>query len=177
MTIHHPPSLRLEVGVLSCQLIEFYINSENIYFNYLEKDPIGKNLIGFKTLKNGINIFGMLMAGDGSFPTYVLFYYDGKNIRSFLPTYGNSLNFDFRTSIGDECEKEVNFDQIIDSYEKLGILEEGDIEEDYDEDDLYFEVPWSEIYLRKYSLTYDTLTFNWEAIEEDILTNLSLQED
>lgn len=59
----------------------------------------GDSLIGFHTLPNGVSILGFEV-NDGGGVVYGCAYYDGENIRSYVPNYGNTINADSGTSFG-----------------------------------------------------------------------------
>lgn len=72
-----------------------------------EMDEGASHLLGFKVLKNGLPIFGMTSGLDGVFPVYFCIYWDGKNFRGYIPTYGNSFNKNYMCVMGfDKSEYE-----------------------------------------------------------------------
>lgn len=47
--------------------------------------------IGFMTTRSGINYFACWTCGDESLTPYVIvFYFDGKHLRAYIPVYGNA---------------------------------------------------------------------------------------
>ncbi len=50
-------------------------------------------LLGYKTLSNGLNILGITAGGDWEFPVYFLLYISEKDkIRAYIPRMGNTYN-------------------------------------------------------------------------------------
>ena len=150
---------------------------ENIYF----KKDIGSHLIGFHTLSNGIPFLGFVAGGDWETPIFAIYYYDGKRIRMYIPSYGNTINLDTKTAFGSESHKEQHHQNLIKKYEKLGI----DCSEYWNE----INTPnnnWnkefnangylSKYYMENYDiLSKDDLAFNWDAIKEDIESRLEVR--
>lgn len=51
-----------------------------------------QRLMGYRTLKNGMNILGLCAGGDWEEPVFFILYWDGKKIRGYVPTKGNPWN-------------------------------------------------------------------------------------
>src|ERR1035437_5647086 len=49
----------------------------------------GNGLLGLHTLSNGLSIMGVSAGGDWETPCYFLLYFDGKQIRAYIPEKGN----------------------------------------------------------------------------------------
>lgn len=50
-------------------------------------------LLGFVKLYSGVNIFGCLVREDeDEIPIFIAIYYDGKKLRGYIPTSGNTFN-------------------------------------------------------------------------------------
>lgn len=140
--------------------MKYIFDSEDIEVLQSENNAI----IGFFTFENGLTILGTLMEGWGS-PVSVIFYYDGKNIRGYIPTYGNNINVDFKTSFLMEQES-PNYDTIVSKYKESGLINKNEKE---------FDV--SEIYLRKYGISLEEFNednINWNAVKEDIITRIEI---
>lgn len=145
---------------------KFNVDGENNYV-YDDEDyepaegDIGEHLMGMQTLDNGLTFYGFMAGGDWEFPVFMIIYYDGKKLRGYTPSYGNSVNLDFKSAIGSERSwVDVNEDKIIKEYKKLGIYR-GD--EDFEDGE---SLP--ELYFEKYELDIDTAGVNWNAIKQDI---------
>lgn len=82
---------------------------------------------GYNTLDNGLTYFGFWAGGDWEFGVFGIIYYDGKQLRAYIPTRGNMVNTKTKAAIGDGDEED---DEII---EKYGGNEEFNIEAMIDE--------------------------------------------
>ena len=49
-----------------------------------------KNYLGVDTI-NGLTFFGGMIFGDWQFPLYVIIYWDGTHLRSYVPKRGNQV--------------------------------------------------------------------------------------
>jgi len=69
-------------------------------------DSTKDDLMGIQTLSNGLIFCGYIIGGEGhGYPyMYAISYYDGTNIRAYVPTKGNIINMDFGCPIGNELE-------------------------------------------------------------------------
>jgi hypothetical protein len=50
-----------------------------------EIDP----LMGFHTYPNGLSTLGVLSGGDWETPVFFIIYFDGKELRAYIPKHGN----------------------------------------------------------------------------------------
>lgn len=129
----------------------------------------GEPLVGFHTLENGFTFLGVQLGGDWEYPIFTILYDDGKKIRCYTPSYGNTINLDTKTAFGSECETEnIDFDKLLSKYKKLGIIKPTDDISDV------FKIDWSTFYLRKYEIEMDDLKFNWDAIKQDISSRIEM---
>lgn len=125
--------------------------------------------MGFQTLENGFTFLGIMMGGDWEFPIFTILYDDGKRLRCYTPSYGNTINLDTKTAFGSECEADIDFNKLLSKYEKLGIVKPNDIGKKI------FDTSWMDIYIRKYDINNeDELKFNWIAIKQDILSRIEI---
>lgn len=153
-------------------LILYLINKDrtieadlNISFNtwnltYSDKVIFGEyktnNLVGFHTLNNGFTFLGMQACGNWECPVFFIIYYDGKQLRAYIPSYGNTINLDFHSAFGSEGEYiKVDRHKLEKKYKCIGTY--GNAND-----------PWYARYLRKYGLTWQSVEINWNAIETDI---------
>ena len=80
------------------------------YYTSDEEEIGGKTLselsngwVGFHTLSNGLTFHGTVaLAQDGGMAVFYITYFDGKNIRVYMPTRGNLVNTDCKTILGNE---------------------------------------------------------------------------
>ena len=132
-------------------------NTENL--TYSDKEIFGKyktnNLVGFHTLNNGFTFLGMQACGNLECPVFFIIY-DGQQLRAYIPSYGNTINLDFHSAFGSECEYiKVDRHKLEKKYKCIGTY--GNAND-----------PWYARYLRKYGLTWQSVEINWNAIETDI---------
>lgn len=71
--------------------------------------------LGFRTLPNGMNFVGCMAGGDWEYPVHYVVYWDGKKIRGYVPTNGNTFNVKTKTAYGseqdsDEFNEDFDFD-------------------------------------------------------------------
>ena len=74
-------------------------------------------ILGYHRLDNGLEYFGILAGGDWEIPLFFIIYTDGKKLRAYIPTYGNSFNAELGTAIGSEYESD-KFDKVFKKYAK-----------------------------------------------------------
>lgn len=55
---------------------------------------------GYKTLGNGLTYFGFWSGGDWELGVFGIIYYDGKQLRAYIPTRGNMVNTGTKMAIG-----------------------------------------------------------------------------
>lgn len=93
----------------------------------------GTNTIdGFRTLENGMTYLGCSAGGDWEHPVFFIIYWDGKELRGYIPADGNTWNKQYKTAYGSEQESDKYQKQIAkmtdDEIEKLEnkLQEEGE---------------------------------------------------
>ena len=64
-------------------------------------------LMGYNVLPNGLTFLGMIAGGDWEFPVFFIFYWDGKDIRAYIPTEGNPWNTSTKQAYGNDEEKDA----------------------------------------------------------------------
>jgi hypothetical protein len=64
------------------------------------------NLYGLHTMENGLTFCGIGAGGDWEYPVFFIIYYDGKDLRAYIPTKGNPWNTDFHEAYGNHGEDE-----------------------------------------------------------------------
>lgn len=65
-------------------------------------------LQGFQTLENGLTVLGGNVGGAGAESLFVVIFYDGDELKMYVPRYGNSMNADLDCRIGDEWHSTTN---------------------------------------------------------------------
>lgn len=77
-------------------------SSEPYYFRK------NSDIAGFNTLDNGLTYIGFWSGGDWEYGVFGIVYYDGKKLRTFIPTYGNTVNRKSKCAIsGDDDDIEA----------------------------------------------------------------------
>lgn len=125
--------------------------SDKVIFGEYETN----HLVGFHTLHNGFTFLGMQAGGDSECPVFFIIYYDGKQLRAYIPSYGNTINLDFHSAFGSEDYLDVDRHKLEKKYKCIGTYRNAD-------------EPWYSRYLRKYGLTMQTVEIDWNAIKTDI---------
>lgn len=149
-----------------------YVENCIVDKKYIGAKYTGDSLLGFHTLDNGLTFFGIMGGSDWSWAMFSIFYYDGKRIRAYTPIRGNMVNTDFKSALGLEGEyDDTDEEKVQEKYEKLGIYSEPS-----DSDSVGAQIfgrdpedeSWEEMYLKKYDLTPDTVSYNFDAMLEEI---------
>lgn len=73
--------------------------------------PEEKGAVGFNVLPSGIPFLGAWAGGDWEHPVYFIAYWDGKTIRGYVPTAGNTFNTKYKTAFGSE-ENSDDYDRV-----------------------------------------------------------------
>lgn len=95
------------------------------------------NWEGFHTLPTGLAFLGCRAGGDWEYPVNFAIYYDGKDLRGYIPRYHNSYNLKTKTAFGNDDE--MGYDEEIIRY--LGL--EHDKDEFYSADGRYLYAEWN----------------------------------
>lgn len=120
------------------------------------------NLTGMHTLANGLTFYGFFLSVDcGPSCAFVIIYHDGRKLRAYMPTYGNTVNVDCKCVLGVEYEHMDNMSKIETKYKKAGIWRE--------DEDLF------RMYLAKYEL--DSEFCYWDAIQSDIEARIEILDE
>lgn len=64
--------------------------------------PEEKGVVGFNVLPSGIPFLGAWAGGDWEYPVYFMIYWDGKSLRGYVPTVGNTFCEKYKTAYGSE---------------------------------------------------------------------------
>ena len=142
--------------VLQLAIDKCKIDLETIYVDDEDIRPIeivGTPLFGLQEI-DGYTFFGLEIGVLSS--AFCIIYYDGEKLRGYYPSCGNLINLDFNCILGLEEE-----------YESKHF-------EEYEEDE-YYDLDLSDIYLSKYNLISDNYGYNWELIEKDIKAMFELR--
>ncbi|RDJ34980.1 MAG: hypothetical protein DWQ19_09100 [Crenarchaeota archaeon] len=85
------------------------------YENWEEEEAFQdelKKLVGIHTLPNGMTFWGAQAGGDWEHPVFFILYWDGKEIRGYVPKEGNVYNLKEKSAFGnnEEADEAGNFD-------------------------------------------------------------------
>ena len=64
------------------------------------------DIVGFHTLPNGVPYLGVVAGGDWECPLLFVIYWDGKELRGYVPTDGNSWNKVTKAAYGNADESD-----------------------------------------------------------------------
>lgn len=81
--------------------VKFDFENYEVSAAYHDKSGL---LLGVHTLKSGLTFWGMVAGGDWEPPVYFILYWDGKNVRGYVPTEGNLWNTDTNMAFGNDPE-------------------------------------------------------------------------
>jgi hypothetical protein len=95
---------------------------ENSFVTDGDPGPTGMN--GFHTLENGFTFCGVSAGGDWEDPVFFVVYWDGKDLRAYIPKLGNLWNQKLKTAYGnneesDKIDQEKRKDLLKDQYEHV----------------------------------------------------------
>jgi hypothetical protein len=64
-------------------------------------------LTGYHTLDNGLSFLGLSCGGDWEYPVFWIIYWDGKELRGYVPTEGNYFNRITKEAYGNGDDKDL----------------------------------------------------------------------
>lgn len=91
-------------------------------FDDTDEDSFGCYPVGYKYLENDLHVFFVNSGGDWEYPICFIFYWDGKQIRAYIPKNGNVYNHAEKCAYGsdsdpyhdhEELDKNFNFNNLI----------------------------------------------------------------
>ncbi len=147
--------LQLAIDKCKIDLETIYVEDKDLTYDEDIRpiDIVGTPLFGLQEI-DGYTFFGLEIGVLSS--AFCIIYYDGEKLRGYYPSCGNLINLDFNCILGLEEE-----------YESKHF-------EEYEEDE-YYDLDLSDIYLSKYNLISDNYGYNWELIEKDIKAMFELR--
>ncbi len=63
-------------------------------------------IIGYHTLDNGLSYLGVCASGDWEHPVFFMLYWDGSELRGYVPKEGNPWNTDTKAAYGNDEESD-----------------------------------------------------------------------
>jgi len=133
--------------------------------NYEFTDDEANSLAGFHTLNNGFTFLGGFGGGDWEWPVFFIIYWDGKQLRGYIPVCGNTFNADLNAAFGSEEESDKYEDWVAKVEAKLYPKPADDDSESLVEENL------AKAYCDYHGYNYkdeSELDFHWKGIEADI---------
>ncbi|MDF2880019.1 MAG: hypothetical protein K0R54_576 [Clostridiaceae bacterium] len=106
-------------------------------------------LIGYQTLDNGFTFLGALSGFEWEYPVFFIIYWDGENLRGYVPEKGNVYNSYTQEAFGNSEDEDLEWIRDHSS-------------EDYD-DESTFKIGM---------LKNNDISYNWREIENDIICNI-----
>lgn len=103
---HNIPFMTEQVNKDLFSKCEFDI--ENVY-GYKEEDASWstiRDITEFHTWENGLTTLGVLAGGDWESPVYFIIYWDGQQLRGYLPKKGNPYNHKMKQAFGNHTEED-----------------------------------------------------------------------
>ncbi len=110
--------------------------------NYVDEPTSGDDdlnpLLGIRTLKNGMTYWGIKAGGDWEYPVFFIVYWDGKEIRGYVPHHGNTWNYKTKAAYGNEmdidpeeamdlAEAQLNVDLLVEDIQNRIKVKEGEV--------------------------------------------------
>lgn len=101
----------LSNGQVKKDLSKVEFDLENI--SYLAEDneefDLYPEFLGFNTTKTGLAYYGICANGDWEIPLLFILYYDGQNIRGYIPYYGNTYNHTTNKAFGNDEDTDEEY--------------------------------------------------------------------
>ena len=163
---------------------DIWVDHENIRLDWSEWDAHWcgtnepANYLGVHTI-NGFTFCGVETGGDWEHPIFLILYWDGNDIHTYIPKRGNTVNMDAMTAFGSEsetmessswCNNEEEFSSrgkvVLAKYANLGICAQMP-------ENMHDDFCWSDLYIKQYGYAlnkngYIDIPFNWEAMMSEI---------
>lgn len=118
---------------------------------------------GFHTLSNGFTYLLCAAGGDWETPVGFIIYWDGKQLRGYIPTLGNTFNLKYKCAFGSEENHADDYNEVCEEV----------FEEFSENDECYFnEAPYLIKLLQENGITFEDYDgeydLDFELFEEDI---------
>lgn len=99
---HNHPIINKDLSKVNFDTENFWEPTEEPFGDY-------KALLGYNTLPNGMAYVGFQAGGDWQYPPFFLYYFDGKNLRGYIPKNGNAWNYKTNEAIGNDHDEDAKF--------------------------------------------------------------------
>jgi hypothetical protein len=70
------------------------------YSDFDEEEGFSTYFVGYKELIDGFHVFFTDAGGDWEHPICFIYYWDGKQLRGYIPEYGNAYNKTLKSAYG-----------------------------------------------------------------------------
>ena len=77
---------------------------ENYEFKNGEGYQGSTPIVGWQVSTSGLPFLGVAAGGDWEFPLFFIIYWDGKKLRGYIPTDGNTWNTDTKMAYGNDYD-------------------------------------------------------------------------
>lgn len=102
---HLSPQVRKDL-----EKVEFGTENIDECYGAWSNTPKGiKSLGGYQTLDNGFTFYGQMAGGDWENPIFFLIYWDGKQLRGYIPEKGNTWNTITKQAMGNDTDADAKF--------------------------------------------------------------------
>lgn len=163
------PKLRKDISKVTFDFENYEMTQQSGYCD----------LCGYHTLDNGLTFLGVGAGGDWEFPVFFIIYYDGKNLRGYIPENGNVYNKITKTAFGSENESDIELD-IIKHKKKILEMFSNKTEEDYNTIVGHYrdsEAMWGSVDFSEYIAEWgQDLNFDCKKMEDDIKNRIEVKE-
>jgi len=108
--------------------VEF--DTENVEWVEGEAYAGADGIVGIHTLPNGLTYLGFTAGGDWEMPIFAILYFDGKELRGYVPKNGNTWNVKTNKAFGNAEEEEEDLKQFTEQTGILGRWDDFNVGED-----------------------------------------------
>ena len=84
-------------------------NPSDTYGDVEPRKGEAENYVGLHTLSNGLSYLGITAGGDWEVPIFFMLYWDGENLRGYVPKAGNTWNTKNNMAFGNVEEQDEAF--------------------------------------------------------------------
>lgn len=120
-----------------------------------------KSFVGFHTLPNGLTYFGVSCGGDWETPLVYIVYWDGRQLRGYVPEDGNFWNTDTKAAYGNAYDYRNHIDMDAANVKKRFGVESRDDLKDMDCKSIIADIQKHIVYIPKPSRSLKQFTEQW----------------
>jgi len=149
------PSLEKDLNKISFDYENVGSGPESLLCDSENNDM--KDIMGFKTLDNGLTFLGLQAGGDWEHPIFFIVYSDGSQLRAYIPEKGNVFNTDTKQAFGNDEEADAK-----------NLLKRGVIDQKAADEIIGGEMS---------AAPYDLLHFDVKKLKEDIFKRITYKNE